>query len=234
VNEVVELRQYTLRPGGRDVLIRLFDREFVESQEAEGMAILGQFRDLDHPDRFVWLRGFADISGRAAALGRFYGGPVWKAHSAEANATMLDIDDVLLLRPASPAHDFPRADRHPKADRRTPPDHAGSLVLGTIHHRDRPFDDEFLDAFERRVRPALVETGATPLACLWTEYAENDFPALPVRTGEHVFVWFARFAGADALADHLRRDGTGPALAELGVTRTHRLRLAPTDRSMLR
>ena len=43
---VVELRQYTLRPGQRDVLIDLFDREFIESQEAEGMAIVGQFRDL--------------------------------------------------------------------------------------------------------------------------------------------------------------------------------------------
>ena len=48
---VVELRQYTLRPGQRDVLIDLFDREFVESQEATGMAIVGQFRDLDDPDR---------------------------------------------------------------------------------------------------------------------------------------------------------------------------------------
>ena len=36
---VVELRQYTLHPGQRDVLIDLFDREFVESQEALGMKI---------------------------------------------------------------------------------------------------------------------------------------------------------------------------------------------------
>ena len=60
---VVELRQYTLRPGQRDVLIGLFDREFVESQEAAGMAIVGQFRDLDDPDRFVWIRGFAKHAG---------------------------------------------------------------------------------------------------------------------------------------------------------------------------
>ena len=77
---VVELRQYTLHPGQRDVLIDLFDREFVETQEAVGMAVLGQFRDLDDPDRFVWLRGFDDMPRRAQALGRFYGGPVWKAH----------------------------------------------------------------------------------------------------------------------------------------------------------
>src|SRR5688572_13276071 len=31
---IVELRQYTLLPGKRDVLIELFDREFIEGQEA--------------------------------------------------------------------------------------------------------------------------------------------------------------------------------------------------------
>ena len=50
---VIELRQYTLRPGQRDSLIALFDREFIETQEAVGMQVLGQFRDLDDADRFV-------------------------------------------------------------------------------------------------------------------------------------------------------------------------------------
>ena len=34
---IVELRQYTVYPERRDDLITLFDREFVESQEALGM-----------------------------------------------------------------------------------------------------------------------------------------------------------------------------------------------------
>jgi hypothetical protein len=51
---VLELRQYTLKPGQRDALIALFDRYFVESQEAAGMTIVGQFRDRRRPDRFVW------------------------------------------------------------------------------------------------------------------------------------------------------------------------------------
>ncbi|GAA3751694.1 hypothetical protein GCM10022225_40070 [Plantactinospora mayteni] len=75
---VVELRQYTLHGGARDVLVDLFDREFVESQEAAGMAVVGQFHDLADPDRFVWLRGFPDMPRRAAALHEFYGGPVWR------------------------------------------------------------------------------------------------------------------------------------------------------------
>jgi len=80
------------------VLIDLFDREFIESQEAPGMPLFGQFRDLDDPDRFVWLRGFADMPSLATALGAFYDGPVWQAHREAADAAMLDSDDVLLLR----------------------------------------------------------------------------------------------------------------------------------------
>ena len=63
--------------------------------------MLGQFRDLDDADRFVWLRGFESMAARPAALGAFYDGPVWKAHREAANATMIDSDDVLLLQPAT-------------------------------------------------------------------------------------------------------------------------------------
>ena len=68
---IVELRQYTLHPGKRNVLIDLFDREFVESQEALGMKFIGQFRNLDNPNRFVWLRGFRDMPSRVEALKDF-------------------------------------------------------------------------------------------------------------------------------------------------------------------
>src|SRR5689334_12820867 len=216
---VVELRQYTLRPGQRDVLIDLFDREFVESQEADGMAIVGQFRDLDDPDRFTWIRGFASMPARARRLAAFYGGPVWKANSAAANATMIDSDNVLLLRPVTARSGFPA----PPAGRPA----AGSAsagparILVTIYHRDQPFDQAFAGFFDRQVRPALVEAGATPLACLHTEPAENTFPALPVRTGENVFAWFARFPSQDLLDDYLRR-------TERSAGAPQRLRLAPT------
>lgn len=107
MSEVFELRQYTLHPGKRDVLIELFERAFIDPQEAAGMRVLGSFRDLDDPDRFVWFRSFPDMVQRKEALARFYGGPVWKAHRDEANATMIDSDDVLLLRLADPRFPFP-------------------------------------------------------------------------------------------------------------------------------
>jgi NIPSNAP protein len=237
---IVELRQYTLVPGGREVLIELFDRELVESQEAEGMAVVGQFRDTDDPGRFVWLRGFRTMAARARALAAFYGGPVWRAHAARANATMIDSDDVLLLRPVTPRSGFPA----PGAAR-PPAGHAAageSRILITIYHRDRPFDEAFAGFFERQARPVLAAAGATPLACLQTEPAENTFPALPVRTGENVFVWLARFPTAAHLEDHLHQiEGRGawrervqPALSAMTAGPPQRLRLAPTARSLLR
>jgi hypothetical protein len=235
---IVELRQYTLHPGQREALITLFDREFVESQEELGMVILGQFRDLDNPDRFVWLRGFETMPGRAEALASFYSGPVWKANSAAANATMIDSDNVLLLRPASARFGFPAP-----GIARPPAGHTGSpasVILATIYYRDYPFDDEFLYFFDSRARPALAAAGAVPLACLQTEYAENTFPALPVRTGEHAFVWFARFAStarARAYADRLTHSDLSqnalPGLSQMVTGATERLRLTPTARSLL-
>src|SRR5689334_8037801 len=94
-NTILELRQYTLHPGQRDVLIELFEREFIESQEALGMEVIGTFRDLDRPDRFVWLRGFPDMAARGERLQSFYGGPVSQKHRDAANATMIDSDNVL-------------------------------------------------------------------------------------------------------------------------------------------
>ncbi|MFF9473446.1 NIPSNAP family protein [Streptomyces roseolus] len=238
---VVELRQYTLRPGRRDALIDLFDREFVESQEAVGATLLGQFRDLDDPDRFVWLRGFADMDRRAEALEDFYGGPVWAAHRREANATMVDSDDVLLLRPASAHGGFPV----PVGSRPAPgapPPRRRSLFLATIWYGRGPFDAAFVDFFRRRVRPVLAETGCEPLAYLRSEHAPNTFPALPVRRDEEVFVWFARFADETELDRHLERlerverwrEELLPILSDRWARAPQRLRLLPTDRSSLR
>lgn len=237
---IVELRQYALRSGQREALITLFDREFVESQEELGMAVLGQFRDLDNRDQFVWLRGFETMPERAKALASFYSGPTWRAHSAEANATMIDCDNVLLLRPVSARSAFPAP-----GIARPPAGHAESptsLVLATIYYRDRPFDDDFLNFFDRQARLALADAGIEPLAWLQTEYAENTFPALPVRTGEHAFAWFARFSSAAQAAaseDRLSRSDLWqekvlPRLSATAARAPDRLRLAPTARSLLR
>ena len=198
---VVELRQYTLKPGGRDALVALFEREFIESQEALGMHVIGQFHDLDRPDRFVWLRGFASMPARAQALQAFYDGPVWQRHRDTANGTMLDSDDVLLLRPSRAGAGFarPAAPRPPNADGGP----ADAVWVAGICRLARTADEGFATLFEERLIPLLVRHGAALRARLVTESAPNTFPRLPVREGEEVFVWFLGFETTDAHLAHL-------------------------------
>ncbi len=236
---IVELRQYTLYPGKRDGLIELFDREFVESQEAVGMRVIGQFRDLDEPNRFVWLRGFQDMSTRAQALSAFYDGPVWKAHREAANATMIDSDNVLLLRPARPGSGFPLEN-----DDRPPPGTntvGRGLVVATICYFDAPPETGFFDWFERALQPVLTETGAPVLADFVTENSPNNFPRLPVREGEHVFLWFSRFPDQTVYGQHVAAlaqsrpwcDKLEQVLAQHLKRSPEVLKLAPTARSQL-
>jgi hypothetical protein len=64
---IVELRRYALRPNARETLIELFDREFVETQEAVGMSILGQFRDVDDQNAFVFAASATCAPARKAS-----------------------------------------------------------------------------------------------------------------------------------------------------------------------
>lgn len=237
---IVELRQYTLHPRKRDVLIDLFDREFVETQEAVGMKIIGQFRDLDDPNRFVWLRGFRDLPVRAQALQAFYGGPVWKAHREAANATMIDSDNVLLLRPARPASGFSLENSsRPPRDANVIPK---GIVVGTSYYFDAPVSDSFVDFFERTLEPVLTNAGVSILAYFVTENSENTFPALQVREGENVFVCFSRFRDPAAYQDYVAtlaqsqpwRDDVSKALAGRLKGPPEVLKLSPTARSQLR
>lgn len=232
---VIELRKYTLRSGQRERLVTLFEHTFVEPQEALGMTLPGQFRDLDDPDRFVWLRGFADLQARVRSLGAFYDGPVWQAHRDAANATMIDSDDVLLLQPRLP---FDLAGLIRPAPGASAP--AGLVTAWVCPLRPGSARAQ-MQAFERRLWPRLQSHGARLLATCASEPARNDFPRLPVREGEQVFVWLAGFDDEQMHASWQHSVAEDPdasgALAEWlaaldGPPQT--LRLAPTPRSLLR
>ena len=233
---IVELRQYALHPGRRDTLIELFEREFVETQEAAGMELIGQFRDLDDPDRFVWLRGFSQRETRASALRAFYGGWCWRAHRDAANATMIDSDDVLLLRPSRPVGGFALSCRDDAATQDV------GVVQATIYQLASDDACDFVRYFEQDWLPLLWEANVGVVATLVSERAPNDFPALPVREDASVFVWFSCHASVDALAQAQARieqalewaPRIADALASHLAAPPQTLRLAPTRRSRLR
>ena len=234
---VLELRQYTLHPGRRDALIALFEREFVEAQEDVGARVLATFRDLDDPDRFVWLRGFAGMAARGDALAAFYGGPAWQANRSAANATMADSDDVRLLRPLGCDQGL-RAALQPRPPIAAAPA-AGGVFTITVCPLLKPADDALVHAFDQCVHSWWVGVGGDLLACWVSEPAANNFPRLPVRENEPVMAWLTRFDDEAAQLRHgalLRACGC----LERAEWRAHlsgeaqQLRLAPTPRSALR
>lgn len=224
---IVELRQYVMKPGRRDELITLFEREFVETQEAAGIRLIGLFRELDRPDWFVWMRGYPDQAARRSALNAFYNSDHWLAHRAATNATMIRSDDVLLLRPLSP-------DVAPDVSAPIPTAEApgrGVVVLG-VHRLDGP-DDPLAAAFQTDFAEALAGAGLAVETAGITDPTSNSFPRHPVREGEWVLVWLSHRPDLQSADAALARARADPRLAPLFATTLQLLRLQPTARSRL-
>lgn len=234
---VYELRQYTLHAGTTDRFIETFDREFVETQEATGIRVVGQFRDLDRADMFVWIRGFPDMATRRDSLAAFYTSPAWRANAQEANSMMIDSDDVLLLTVASAAGNWAAGPRRAISSSELP----AALVEVTVY----PLTDVgwagFDEFYAQQLQPLLTSAGGAPIAALRTESAANTFPSLPVREADRVFVTLSRFADRASYDTHVRALTAEPSwhrvrarTRALTSDRPQKLRLAPTPRSALR
>jgi hypothetical protein len=161
------------------------------------------------------------------ALESFYGGPVWAAHRIAANATMLETNGVLLLRPARPELAF----RLDDATRATRSDGRGAVtVLAGVHQMPQPVDAQTVARFERQVAPLLQGHGVRLEGVFITEPSPNTFTKLPVREGEHVLVWFGTIARdqlaqspVDRLASLVTLDNQPATLLELEPTPRSRL-----------
>ncbi|HEV3153729.1 MAG TPA: NIPSNAP family protein [Candidatus Baltobacteraceae bacterium] len=230
---IVELRRYVMRPGRRDDLIAIFEREFIEGQEACGMLPIGHYRDVDDDDAFVWFRGFESMETRRAALEAFYlNSDVWRINRDAANETMIDSDNVLLLQPA-------RADRafdlqglsRPRSGDRSAHSFSGLAVLML----QRPAQDAMIAVFEEKVLHRLDDL-STRVACYLTAPFENDFPRLPVREDEYAIVVSGVLSNLDDFANwtEVLQPSNLPRELASHVIATEYLRLHPAARSLLR
>ena len=149
---------------------------------------------------------------------------MWGRHKDVANATMIDFDDVRLLRPVNDGPAFaPGTARPAPGQAGQPPD---SRFTATLF----PVADWDVDAVVALVEAA--PTGGSRVAVLRTEPAVNTFPALPVRDDEFVVVRIFRHDSAAELAAQDPAPWT--AVEDLLVAPVTELVLRPTARSALR
>jgi hypothetical protein len=147
----------------------------VETQEAVGMRVIGQFRDIGDVNRFVWIRGYPDMPLRERALTSFYiHGEVWRRHREIARSKMIDSSDALLLHPIRPDAAFvlpSAADRPPQHSPLSP-----GLIVATIHSLPKPVDADFLEFFQQSVQPTLIESGGRVLGIIRHRAQPEQFP----------------------------------------------------------
>jgi hypothetical protein len=210
---ILELRNYLIQPGRTREFIRFFEENFLFSQRDEGMHVLGQFEVVGEPDRFVWIRGFADMESRLRGLSGFYGGPFWQARRDRANEMILDSDHVHLLRSLGPVESLTGGlaleDRAAEPPGEAPPD--GGLVAVDFYRTAPGGRERLIEAF----------AGREVLGRFVSETAANDFPRLPVIQEENLLV-----------AISACREGEGPPGAP--GAEVERMLLRPTARSLIR
>ena len=127
---------------------------------------------------------FSTLQGRSqeerkAALEAFYDGPTWQAHRDAANATMIDSDDVHLLRAIAPEGGLPAYARLPRLGERSTAIRY-TLLLSELRY------SEWVGQYHLWLRLFLRNAGADPVASFATLPAENTYRRLPVWTNRHV------------------------------------------------
>ena len=182
----------------------------------------------------MWLRAFESMDTRRDALQAFYTSPAWHEHRAAANATLADSDNVLLLRSARPGSGFDLGGLTRPAGSGSASD-APTVVAVCVLMLREPAGDALVTAFEESVLPE-IQPHARRIAYLVTEERTDDFPALPVRDGEHAFVVAGVCASAESLTLWRRVFAPEqlPSALRAHTIANETLRLAPARRSLYR
>jgi hypothetical protein len=201
---VIELRRYTIAPGGRQQFARYFESWFPEAFQQLGAVVFGHFFERERAGHFTWLRGYRDMPARAAVNHAFYGGPVWREHKAALNRLMLDSDNVLLLRPLYADSGIPALRA---VDPVAEPRGAQGLVVAQIFK----VDPDRLDACALAAENWFVNyrgKGVIEAGILATLDQPNNFPQHPIRTDGCYLVWLG------VLRDDAALDALRPLFAE--------------------
>jgi len=171
---VIELRNYLLKPGARDRFIEYFKDHFIESQSVLGAYIPGLFRIKDQEDRFFWIRGFNNMQERSQFLTKFYGGEVWKEFGPAANDMMLEWHHVHLVKPL--------ADNNNAFNKKP-----GLLVID-YYTAVNNHPGQLIDLYINTYIPLYNSWGINNISLWVSEMAENDFRRLPVYQEENLLL----------------------------------------------
>jgi hypothetical protein len=236
---VFEIRNYLLQPHKLEHFIDYFEANFITTQQAVNMHVLGQFRLIGQPDHFVWIRGFTDMQTRLDGLQGFYDGPVWKKHRTTTNGMIIDSDNVHLLRPLDANLDLTCGQTAKKmasaiADSSISPD--TGMVAVDMYQASSGKRNTLIEVFQSQIAPLYQREGIQLRGMFVAETSENLYPRLPAFQNEHEFVVITAYP--DEEQGQLTHAHLAPTITQtLGSflsSSPESLLLSPTLRSPLR
>jgi hypothetical protein len=227
--KILELRNYVIKPGQRDKFISYFESNFIDSQNAIGGYILGQFRVKDADDNFFWIRGFNDMASRSRYLPEFYRGAFWKQRRDYVNEMLINNDNVYLLKPLSLSEDLPDAAINSN-------EFAKKKAMVVIDYYVANTRLKELIQFFKSKYLAFLKSNDISTTSWVSELAENDFPGLPVFQDKNLLVTITPFkdeAEYQLKLKQINADSNQKILTELKeiVTTRTTVILYPTKKS---
>ena len=188
---IFEIRNYVLQPHMTEHFIDYFEANFITTQTAVKMHVLGQFRVIGEPDHYVWMRGFNDMQSRHNGLESFYGGPVWKQHRTTTNSMIIDSDNVHLLRPLDSNLDLTCGQTSETlatalADSSISPE-TGMVAIDFYQAKSGQLDD-LINTIQSELLPIYHSEDIDFRGAFVAEMSENTYPRLPAMQNEHELV----------------------------------------------
>lgn len=183
--QVIELRRYTLKEGARERFAHYFESYFPEAFQQLGAIVFGQFLERRNSTGFTWVRGFKNRDAQAIVNSSFYYGPLWREHSSTMNTLMVDVSNVLLLRPLRP-------ERSPVVLPAVDPVIEAQGAQGVVAAQIFAVKTNSVDEFARQAESTFAgyrDAGVREAGVLVTLDVPNNFPQLPVRTDGPYLVW---------------------------------------------
>jgi len=205
---LIELRNYVLKPGQRERFTKYFEQHFTQSQVDLGGYPLNWFQVDGAPANFLWIRGFTDMASRSKFLPAFYYGPVWKQYGPEANSMLANNDNVYLLKPLKIDGETLQTGAAINSGLLT--GNKGIAVIDFYIANTKL--DKLKAAFGKYYLPAFKTAGIENYTLWVSELEKNDFPRLPVFQDGNLLVAITFYK--DEAEYHVKQKAVDAGLSE--------------------
>ena len=93
-----EHREYRIKDGKRDLMVKMMEEEIIPFQVSKGVVIVGSFISMDDPDIYVWIRRFDNEEEAERLYKEIYDSDYWKNEIGPQVGEILDRESIRVTR----------------------------------------------------------------------------------------------------------------------------------------